>query len=148
MGGECLFIQRNLNSVAFTPRYTYQFGGKGSYKGVVSPHGLQYVRGLYGSTGRYLKTLGLTRLKNTVKIRPPLGPTKVLIVYWSSKQNPHSFLLFVIGTTLYICMSALPFWIGIFITFNKENYHIYCFMYTCAFWLTKHWRIPICYRKV
>jgi len=21
-----------------------------------------------------------------------------------------------------------PFWVGIFITFNKENYHVYCFM--------------------
>jgi len=21
-----------------------------------------------------------------------------------------------------------PFWVGIFITFNKEKYHIYCFM--------------------
>jgi len=21
-----------------------------------------------------------------------------------------------------------PFWVGIFITFDKENYHVYCFM--------------------
>ena len=21
-----------------------------------------------------------------------------------------------------------PFWVGIFVTFNKENYHVYCFM--------------------
>ena len=26
-----------------------------------------------------------------------------------------------------------PFWVGIFITFNQENYHVYCFMKTCAF---------------
>ena len=26
---------------------------------------------------------------------------------------------------LYECS---PFWVGIFITFNKENYHVYCFM--------------------
>ena len=54
--------------------------------------------------------------------------------------------LFVIGTTLYICS---PFWVGFFITFNKtKNYHVYRFMQTCAFWLTNHWSISICYRKV
>jgi len=32
-----------------------------------------------------------------------------------------------------------PFWYsGIFITFNKENYHVHCCMYTCAFGLTEH----------
>ena len=31
------------------------------------------------------------------------------------------------GITLYICISA-HFLVGIFITFNKENYHVYCFM--------------------
>jgi len=31
---------------------------------------------------------------------------------------------FVIGTTMYIYMSAFPFWVGIFFTFNKENYHV------------------------
>ena len=41
-----------------------------------------------------------------------------------------------------------PFWVSIFITFNKESYHVYCFMSTCTFWLTKNWSISICYRKV
>ena len=39
-----------------------------------------------------------------------------------------TFPHFVKGTTMYICMSALPFCASIFITFNKENYHVYCFM--------------------
>ena len=38
------------------------------------------------------------------------------------------FALFVIGTTLYICMSALPFWVEFFVTYNKENYHVYSLM--------------------
>ena len=38
--------------------------------------------------------------------------------------------------------------VDIFITFNKENYHVYCFMQTCAFWLTKHWSIYIGYWKL
>jgi len=32
--------------------------------------------------------------------------------------------------------------------FGKENNHVYCLMWTCAFWLIKYWRISICYRKV
>ena len=23
---------------------------------------------------------------------------------------------------------CFPFWVGLFITLNKENYHVYCFM--------------------
>jgi len=33
---------------------------------------------------------------------------------------------FLLGTTPYICMSVLPFWVGIFIIV-KENY-VYCLM--------------------
>jgi len=39
-----------------------------------------------------------------------------------------AFPLFDRETTLYICMSARPFGYFVFITFNKENYHDYCFM--------------------
>jgi len=39
-------------------------------------------------------------------------------------------------------MSALPFGLGIFVTFNKENYHVYRLI------LTKHWSISLCCRKV
>ena len=39
-------------------------------------------------------------------------------------QFPH----FVSGTTLYICKSALPFWLDIFISLNKVYCHVYCFM--------------------
>jgi len=40
-----------------------------------------------------------------------------------------------------------PFSVGIFITFNNENYHGYCLMKTCALW-SNHWSICICYKKV
>jgi len=40
----------------------------------------------------------------------------------------HTSPFFVIETTLYTYMSALLLGVGIFITFNKENYHVYCFM--------------------
>jgi len=45
--------------------------------------------------------------------------------------------------TLHECS---PFRVGIFI--HRDNYHVYCFIKTCAFWLTKHWRISIYYKKV
>jgi len=38
------------------------------------------------------------------------------------------FPLFVLETTLYILHECSPFWVAIFIAFNKENYHVYCFI--------------------
>jgi len=42
----------------------------------------------------------------------------------------YSFRLMDISVHLQECS---PFLVGNFITINKENYHVYCFMKTCAF---------------
>ena len=55
---------------------------------------------------------------------------------------------------------TLPFWgqlctftlvlslLGRHFHYCKENYYVYCLIYTCTFRLAKHWRICICYRQV